>query len=372
MQQIGKGMLRDDGKVTRREALRIGLQCAGLGLLNNPLMLMAQAGPSPPTVLKEAGSRKGRQIGTAANKASLQDPAVAQFVIENFNLITASGMKWDSIHPAPDTYNFEESDWNLNFAEKNGMRVHGHNLCWNSPSAEPAWFKSALNQSNAKEFLTSHITTLTKRYRGRVDSWDVVNEPVVPWSHRSDGLYPGTWLNLLGPEYIDIAFHTAALTDPKPLRILNIYRVEQDTPDDELARTKVIALLKQLLSRGVPIQAVGIESHLDASQPMGKTSFIDFLKQIRGLGLEVVITELDVIENRSTRSSSDLDQTVAKYYADYIAETQAAVNPRFIIFWSVQDGWFNGKRVQGLTWGHVRPRLTYQASLLALQQGSPG
>jgi endo-1,4-beta-xylanase len=362
-------MLPDGGKLTRRQALRIGLQCAALGALNASPALMAE--PPSLMVLKAAASRRGCQVGIASSKASLQDPAVAQFVIQNFNLLTASGMKWDAIHPAPDTYNFAESDWNLSFAEKNGMGVHGHNLCWNSPAAYPVWFKSVLNQSNAREFLTSHIATLMKRYQGRVDSWDVVNEPVVPWSHRSDGLYPGTWLNLLGPEYIDIAFHAAALTDPKPLRILNIYRVEQDTPDDELTRTKVIALLKQMIARGVPIQAVGIESHLDASQPLGETSFTDFLKEIRGLGLEVVITELDVIENRTTVTSPDLDQTVAKYYGDYIAETQAAANPRFIIFWSVQDGWFNGKRVQGLTWGHVRPRLTYQASLLALQQGSP-
>ena len=364
-------MLRDDGKVTRREALRIGLQCAALGALNTPPMLMAGADPSSRTVLKAAGSRRGRQIGIAASKASLQNPAVAQFVIENFNLLTASGMKWDAIHPTPDTYNFAESDWNVNFAQKNGMRVHGHNLCWNSPGAYPAWFKSGLNQTNAKELLTSHIATLMKRYQGRIDSWDVVNEPVVPWSKRSDGLYPGIWLNLLGPEYIDIAFHAAALTDSKPLRILNIYRVEQDTPDDELTRSKVIALLKQLLARGVPVQAVGIESHLDASQPLGGASFIDFLKEIRALGLQVVITELDVIENRTTGTSPDLDQTVAKYYGDYIAETLAAVNPPFIIFWSVQDSWFNGKRVQGLTWGPLNPRLSYQASLLALEQGSP-
>src|ERR1700722_20124903 len=112
-------MLRDDGKVTRREALRIGLQCAALGALNTSPRLMGGAVPSSMTVLKAAGSRRGCQIGIAASKVSLQDPAVAQFVVENFNLLTASGMKWDTIHPAPDTYNFTESDWNVNFAEKN-------------------------------------------------------------------------------------------------------------------------------------------------------------------------------------------------------------------------------------------------------------
>jgi endo-1,4-beta-xylanase len=371
MEPAGKLMLRDSWTVTRREALRLGLQCAALGALNTSPMLMAGAETSSQMALKAAGSRRGCQIGVAADKASLQDAAVAQFVVDNFNLLTASGMKWDAIHPAPDTYNFTEGDWNVNFAEKNGMRVHGHNLCWNSPAAYPSWFKSVLNQSNARDFLTAHIATVMKHYQGRVDSWDVVNEPVVPWSHRSDGLYPGIWLGLLGPEYIDIAFHAAALADSKPLRILNIYQVEQDTPDDELTRAKVITLLKQLVARGVPIQAVGLESHLDAAQPIGKVSFIGFIEEIRTLGLEVVITELDVMEARTADTALDLDQTVAKYYGDYIAETLSAASPRFLVFWSLQDRWYNGKRIQGLTWDHLKTRPSYQASLVALEQHSP-
>ena len=361
-------MLRCNLNVTRREALRLGLQCAALGALNPSPILLAGAAPSAPMVLKASSARRGCLVGSAAPKVQLQDPAVAQFVVDNFNLLTASGMKWNDIHPEPETYNFAEGDWNVDFAQKNGMRVHGHNLCWNSPAGDPSWFKTVLKQSNARDILTSHIATVMKRYAGRVDSWDVVNEPVTPWSKRSDGLYPGYWTGLLGPEYIDIAFHAAASADSKALRILNVYCVEQDTPDNELTRTKVIALLKQLVARGVPIQAVGLESHLDASQPLGKTSFINFIKEIRGLGLEVLITELDVMETRA--AGTPVDQTVAKYYGDYIAETQSAVNPRFIIFWSIQDRWSNGKRVQGLTWGNVKPRLSYQASLAALAQVS--
>ncbi len=319
--------------------------------------------------LKAAGASSGCQVGTAAPQVLLQDDSIAQFVVRNFNLLTASGLKWDAVHPQPDSHNFTEADWNINFAEKNGMRVHGHNLCWNSP-ANPPWFKSVLNQANARQFLTSHITTVMRRYQGRVDSWDVVNEPVVSWSRRSDGLYPGAWLDLLGPEYIDIAFHAAALADPKPLRILNIYDVEQGTPEDELTRTRTITLLKQLVARGVPIQAVGLESHLDASQPLGKASFLEFIKEIRTLGLEVLITELDVLESRATGNSMDWDQTVAKYYGDYIDQMLSAAHPRSVIFWSIQDGWFHGKRIQGLTWDHLKPRLSYQAALLALQQKS--
>jgi endo-1,4-beta-xylanase len=355
--------------MTRREAIQAAVRLAAYaGLAKASSLPMVHAANAGPLTLKEAGAPRGRQIGTAASKASLQDPAIARFVILNFNLLTASGMKWDALHPGPDTYDFSEADWNINFAEKNGMRVHGHNLCWNSP-ANPAWLNSVVNKSNARQILTSHITTVMQRYRGRVDSWDVVNEPVVPWSRRSDGLYPGIWL-CLGPEYIDIAFHAAAAADPKPLRILNIHNVEQGTPDHELNRTRALTLLKQLLARGVPIQAVGIESHLSVSQPLGQAPFIEFLKAIRGLGLEVVVTELDVMENRATGSSLDWDQAVAKYYGDYITEVTSAANPRFVIFWCIEDRWYSGKRIQGLAQQNLSPRLSYQAALTALRKSS--
>lgn len=368
--QRAKSAAGDVLTLSRRETLLAGLQLAAhTVLLNVSPALMAESGPSQSMTLKAAGASSGCQVGTAAPQVLLQDAFIAQFVVRNFNLLTASGLKWDAVHPQPDSYNFTEADWNINFAEKNGMRVHGHNLCWNSP-ANPPWFKSVLNRANARQFLTSHITTVMRRYQGRVDSWDVVNEPVVSWSRRSDGLYPGAWLDLLGPEYIDIAFHAAALADPKPLRILNIYDVEQGTPEDEVTRTRTITLLNQLVARGVPIQAVGLESHLDASQPLGQASFLEFIKEIRTLGLEVLITELDVLESRATGNSMDWDQTVAKYYGDYIDQMLSAAHPRSVIFWSIQDGWFRGKRIQGLTWDHLKPRLSYQAALLALQQKS--
>jgi endo-1,4-beta-xylanase len=367
----GDVLTRENLQMSRREALLAGLQLAAqAALLTASPALMAESGsPSQSMTLKSAGATRGCQVGASAPQVLLQDASIAQFVVRNFNLLTASGLKWEAIHPQPDSYNFTEADWNINFAEKNGMRVHGHNLCWNSPT-NPAWLKSVLDPGSARQLLTSHITTVMRRYQGRVDSWDVVNEPVVAWSHRSDGLYPGIWLDRLGPQYIDIAFHAAALADPKPLRILNIYNVEQGTPEHELTRTRTINLLKQLVARGVPIQAVGLESHLDASRPLGQVSFLEFIKEIRALGLEVIITELDVMESRATGSSKDWDQTVAKYYGDYITQIMSAAHPRFVIFWSIEDGWLGGRRIQGLTWDHLKPRPSYQAAQIALQQKS--
>ena len=357
--------------MNRREALLNSLRLIACTALPKTASALLEQPPQPALPpLKTAGACFGAHVGIAAAKASLQDPSFARVVVQNFNLITASGMKWNEIHPGPDSYDFAEGDWNMRFAEENGLEVHGHNLCWNSPANYPAWFKTVLNKGNAEDFLTGHITTIMKRYQGRISSWDVVNEPVVPWPGRSDGLYPGIWLDLLGPEYIDIAFRAAVSADPKPLRILNIHHVEQGIADDELNRGRALALLKQLLARGVPVQAVGIESHLNAAQPLAAQSFRQFISEIRALKLQVLVTELDVKETRAVGNSLAWDETVAKYYGDYLAEVVPAANPRFVIFWTVKDRWEGGDRIQGLMQNNLSPRLTYAAAIKALQIGS--
>jgi endo-1,4-beta-xylanase len=223
------------------------------------------------------------------------------------------------------------------------MLIHGHNLCWNSPTANPPWFKAVLNKSNASRYLTDHITTVMRHYAGRIDSWDVVNEPVVFWSRRNDGLYPGIWVDLLGPTYIDTAFHAAAAADPKALRVLNIYQVEHGTPDDETTRKETIALLKQLVARGVPVQAVGIESHLDASLPAGGAALVTFIKQIRDLGLQILITELDVNDTQLKGNDQARDTVVAQTYQDYLEQVLPASDSKRVVFWTASDkfSWMN-------------------------------
>ena len=357
--------------MTRREMLRDSLRGgAGVALLNAAPSLDGQPGQSAAVSLKGAGACIGAQIGIAADKASLQDAAFAQLVVRNFTLLTASGMKWNGIHPGPDTYNFSEPDWNMQFAGDHSLQVHGHNLCWNSSANYPAWLKSVLNKSNARQILTDHITTVVKRYQGHISSWDVVNEPVVPWKGRRDGLYPGLWLDLLGPEYIDIAFHATAAADPKALRILNIHHVEHGSDDDELNRQRALALLKQLVARGAPVQAVGFESHLDAAKPLSEASLVQFINDVRALNLEVLITELDVQESRATGGSQQWDQAAAQYYGNYLREVLTAANPKAVIFWSLKDRWENGKRIQGLMQDNLSPRLNYSSALKALQRGS--
>lgn len=296
--------------------------------------------PAVPGFLKDAGTECGINIGLQAERAELEFPGFAQIVKENFNLMTPGNeLKWPRIHPTPDSFNFTDGDWMVDFCESNRLMVHGHNLCWNSPSANPAWFHTVLDKSNASRYLTEHITTVMRHYSGRVDSWDIVNEPTVFWSRRPDGLYPGIWLNLLGPTYIDVAFHAAAAADPKALRIMNVYDVEHGIADHEKNRTATVRLLEELLDRGVPIQAVGVESHLDTTLPPGGAGLSRFIKQVRDMGLQMLITELDVNDTGVQGSFQERDEVVAKTYGNYLMEVVPSSGTKNVIFWTPTDKW---------------------------------
>jgi endo-1,4-beta-xylanase len=230
----------------------------------------------------------------------------------------------------------------VTFAETNGIAVHGHNLCWNT--GNPAWLARMLTKDNAVAVLQDHMKTVMTHYKGKIDSWDVVNEPIGTWFNRPDGLYTGPWLDTLGPDYVDIAFHTAAEVDAKPLRILNVHNVEHGGSDNAKARQATLGLVTRLVKNKAPVQAVGIESHLDAWRPIDFAALTTFVKAIRDLGLQVLITELDVNDSKISGNTAMRDQAVADYYGKFVSAFYAAAGtPNRLILWSAtdRDNWMN-------------------------------
>ena len=312
-----------------------GLAAAATGCGTTLTGFTPDAEAQPPRPLRDLLPPEKLRVGVAAERPMLEDPALASFVRANFNLLTPGReLKWDRVRPAPDRWDFTGADWMADFAAQNAMEVHGHNLCWNMNN--PAWLAAAVTKANAAQMLTDHIKTVMGRYRGRVASWDVVNEPIRLRFHRPDGLMTGPWLDALGPEYIDIAFHTAAEADPGALRVLNIDSVEQDSSQDPI-RAASLTLIKALLARKVPVQAIGIESHLDGSRMVASPGRDRFLGELRGLGLEVLVTELDVNDTYIPGSYADRRRAVARVYGDYLKSALPASGARRCIFWSPSD-----------------------------------
>jgi endo-1,4-beta-xylanase len=266
--------------------------------------------------LKSLANRSARLVGVFSGQHELmKDPVAAQIIADEFDLLAiGNDLKMKRLRPMPDSYDFSYGDYDLAWAEKHGLLLRGHTLVWHM--ALPSWFRSYVNEENAQLVMTDHITTVMKHYAGKMYSWDVVNEPVRNIDNRLDGLRVWPWLEAIGPEYIEIAFHTAAAADPKAKLFLNENNFEHELPLHAQRRDTLLGLLTSLKNKKVPITGLGTQGHIRADTPFATQAVRDFFKACQDLGLEIMITELDVDD--SNIPGPEVDTAVARKYAEYL------------------------------------------------------
>jgi endo-1,4-beta-xylanase len=294
--------------------------CGAAALLANKTVLAARQATTPQlpdtSALKRAGKHSGKTLAifTGAHELYLE-PTPSAIIAKTFSMIAVGNdLKFaNRLRPTPDTYDFSSGDSDVSWAENHGMQFRGHCLVW--WNALPNWFQSYVTRENAKQVMTDHISNVVKHYAGRIYSWDVVNEPIHS-DGRPDQLRRTPWLDFIGPDYLDIAFHTARTADPRARLVLNECYIEHDTPGEIGRRDALLALATRLKKSGVPITTIGVQGHLRGATPLDKHGMTTFLKKIQDLGLEVMITELDVDDVNVP--GPVIDQTVAGKYTEFL------------------------------------------------------
>jgi endo-1,4-beta-xylanase len=190
-----------------------------------------------------------------------------------------------------------------------------------------------------------------------VDSWDVVNEAIKLEHGRADGLRRTVFLDAIGPEYLDIAFRTARAADPKAKLVYNEFGVELDVPWQRDRRRAMLGLLDGFKKRGVPIDAVGIQSHLttDTFDKFNEKVFSDFLQALADRGLTILLSELDVGDRQAPAAVPRRDAEVARVYRRFLDVALANKAVTTVISWGLTDRepWTNSdenrnKRTDGL------------------------
>jgi endo-1,4-beta-xylanase len=344
---------------TRREFLAgagAGLAAGLAGCSHRLPVPIAPVAPLPesttgPGSLKAHAAVRGFLYGCAVNtKLLASDAAYAQLVQEQSNIVVAeNAMKWAPLRPTIDTYYFDEADALVAFAEKNRMKVRGHNLCWHRQL--PAWFKDQATTANARGLLAAHIAQVVGRYAGRMHSWDVVNEAILTTDGRADGLRDSPWLKLVGADYIEQAFQAARVADPQALLTYNDYGIEGEDAASETKRAAVLVLLRRLKARHVPLDAVGIQSHITAGHTYG-AGLTGFIAAARAMGLQVFLTEMDVNDREWPADDAIRDAAVADCYASFLDTALADPSVRVVLTWGITDRatWLNteGARKDGL------------------------
>jgi endo-1,4-beta-xylanase len=330
----------------------------GLGLTQSVSISAAEPEPSLAEVFQPFFA-----IGMGVDQAELHDPATWDLVRRHAGSITVeNAMKPRLTHAQPLTFTFERADRIVDAALAEGLEVHGHTLVWHRQS--PDWFfagdeaDSAVSREVLLARLRAHIAAVAGHFRGRVVSWDVVNEALA--GHGSEETYrPSEWWNVLGFEYIAEAFKAAAKADPEALLFYNDYNLET-----EPKRSRALELVHRLREKGIRIDGIGIQAHLQLDYPSIE-QIERSIEVFRDAGLLIHISELDVSLYPWREEGSELlpeetiyDEGLTEDAHERLAKRYGELFDLFlrhhesitkVTFWNSHDGrsWLNHIPVRG-------------------------
>ncbi len=325
----------------------------------------------PETNSLKAAFQNKFHIGTALNRFQIsgRDSSSLKVVKEHFNAIVAENcMKSGMIQPKEGEFNFSLPDQFVEFGEKNNMLINGHTLIWHSQA--PRWFFTDENGNDVSrevliQRMKDHIYAVVSRYKGRVNTWDVVNEAI---------LDDGSWRNskffqIIGDDFIKLAFQFAHDADPEAELYYNDYSMANPGK-----REGVVKMVKDLQQQGVKIDGIGMQGHIGLNHP----SIDEFEKSILAfaeLGVTVMVTELDLSvlpapwDNVGAEVSANFEyeKRMNPYQEGLPDSVQQLFDDRYLDFfnlfikhedkisrvtlWGVNDGnsWKNGWPVRGRT-----------------------
>ncbi|MBD0423301.1 endo-1,4-beta-xylanase [Streptomyces sp. TRM S81-3] len=294
-------------------------RATGAGLLAVTALTAAAHSAQAADTLGSAATAKGRYFGTAVAAGHLGESAYATTLNREFTSATPENeMKWDATEPNRNTFTFGAADQVVNHALGQGMTVRGHTLVWHSQL--PSWV-GGLGTADLRTAMNNHITRVMQHYKGKIHSWDVVNEAFQDGGSGARRSSP--FQDKLGNGFIEEAFRTARAADPAAKLCYNDY----NTDGVNAKSNAVYAMVKDFKSRGVPIDCVGFQSHFNSASPV-PSDYQANLQRFADLGVDVQITELDIEGSGTSQANS---------YANVVRACLAVSRCTGITVWGVTD-----------------------------------
>lgn len=325
---------------------------AGLAAAGLLMPAIARYAQGQEVRLKDLGARKGLVIGTAAETRELREnPAYATLIAaETAMLCPTHELSWRATRPAPDQLDTRAADQLLAWCDRHGLKFRGGVFAWYM--LNPAWLNSVTPGEQGRRALAQFIAALVGHYRGRMYSWDVVNEAIFTEHGRSDGQRNNIWVRLIGPDYIDTAFRLVRAADPRAILVLNEYGFYYTHPYHELRRQALLRLLRRLKERGTPVDALGIQGHLSPQGPWGALDtrrFGQFIREVASFGYKIMISEFDVSDAALPADIATRDRMVAEAAQEFLDLVLAERAVIALTIWQLSD------RYSWHRWANPRP-----------------
>jgi len=267
-------------------------------------------------------------------------------------IVAENAMKPDAIEPSENVFTWDRADTIVAYAKANGMELRFHTLVWHNQT--PDWFfrddqdKPMIDETNPKKReankalllkrLDTYITTVVDRYKNDISSWDVVNEVIEPGD--PDGIRASNWYKITGTDYIETAFRAARKAGGPNIKLyINDYGT-----DNPVKRDFLYDLVKEMLAKGVPIDGVGHQTHVNIEVP-SIASIIESLQMFHDLGLDNQITELDMslyVYNDLSDVGNEVPKEILDLQAERYRELFDALRAHKdllsgVMFWGISD-----------------------------------
>jgi len=344
--------------LTRREFLG----CTSLAILTAALDGARAENGDP--ALRQLGGEKGLVIGSAFSTTELNPGDERLFGREVARITPENELKMTAIRPTRETFDFTRADAIADFAGRGGLEMRGHTLIWNN-DRQPEWL-STLSEAEMRSTLEEHIERTVAHYHGRIEVWDVINEPVGAVAFGPYMLRDGPFVQRLGADYIALAFRTARAVAPAARLVLNETHTERDDRFGRDYRRRLLYVIDRLQDAGVPLDGIGLQGHLQPDKPFDLDGFGAFLDEIARRKLFIEITELDVNDASFPDDVAARDRAVAETYRRFLRTALANPAVKSLSFWQLGDGasWYFAQSVDDNPSSQRRPRpLLYDGNM---------
>jgi len=278
--------------------------------------------------LKDLAAVHNVALGVHVEPDGLNNKIYAGIVSSQFDFLTldGGGSSFSQIQPGPTIYDFANADKMVNFAVQHNMPVQFHHLVWGDAVNLPNWLlKGGYSKNQILQILHNHISTIMDRYRGRVQTYTVVNEAFAEEQH----VYgvKNWFVDQLGnnTSYVDQMFIWAHQADPTATLLLNDFDDETKTS----VSNAMLGYIKAARARGVPIDGIGMQMHIDASRPPSKQAVVANMKRFAAIGVPVYVTEFDINTNAVKADKAYKEQLETKIAKDMVGaciESKACVS----------------------------------------------